>query len=137
MINSLFNSTTIPALEQVVSFTQSRHEVLAGNIANMDTPGYRSRDLSVETFQQRLSDAIQATREQQEPFSPGIITHENNDPLHEVSKSIESILFHDDSNVGLDQQVTEMLKNQSMHNMAISIMNNQFRLLQAAISERI
>ena len=50
-LGALFQSTTIPALEQVVNFTEARHNVLAGNIANVDTPGYKARDLSVEDFQ--------------------------------------------------------------------------------------
>ena len=43
----LFNNTTIPALEQTIMFAQRRHELLAGNLANLDTPDYRSRDLDV------------------------------------------------------------------------------------------
>ena len=59
MLSGLFQSTTIPVLQEVVSFAQARHAVLAGNIANMDTPGYQVRDLSVEDFQGRLRAAIQ------------------------------------------------------------------------------
>ena len=58
MYEGLFQSTTIPVLEQVVNFSQARHTVLAGNIANMDTPGYRARDLSVETGSRVLLDAV-------------------------------------------------------------------------------
>ena len=42
MIQGLFNSTTLPALEQTTVFAQRRHELLAGNIANIDTPDYRA-----------------------------------------------------------------------------------------------
>ncbi len=59
MLSGLFQNTTIPVLEQVVNFSQARHNVLAGNIANVDTPGYKARDLSVEDFQSRLTAAIQ------------------------------------------------------------------------------
>lgn len=133
----LFNSTTIPILEQVINFAQSRHNVLAGNVANMDTPGYRVRDLSVETFQDRLKEVLEARKLRPEPWSPGVTSHRPNDPMREVKESTKSILYHDDSNVGLDQQVNEILKNQGMHNMAIAVMNSQFRLLQTAITERV
>ena len=59
MMPSLFNSSTLPVLEQVVNFSQARHGVLAGNIANLDTPGYKTRDLSPELFQQNLKQAIE------------------------------------------------------------------------------
>jgi flagellar basal-body rod protein FlgB len=39
--------------------------------------------------------------------------------------------------VSLEAQVTELAKNQSMHNMAIGLLSVQFRQLKAAISERV
>ena len=77
MYESIFGSTAIPVLEQVVNFAQARHHVLAGNIANLDTPGYRVRDLSVGDFQKRLRQAIEAqdrprtTTAAGQPLSPG------------------------------------------------------------------
>ncbi|HEX6961110.1 MAG TPA: flagellar basal body protein, partial [Lacipirellula sp.] len=59
MVPSMFSSGSLPLLEQVVNFTEARHGVLAGNIANLDTPGYRARDLSPEEFQERLKDAVE------------------------------------------------------------------------------
>ena len=130
----MFNTTTIPVLEQVVSFAQARHNVLAGNIANMDTPGYRVRDLSPELFQTRLQEAIDVR--DRGAASPGFGGVGNN-PLDEVKASLTGILRHDENNAGLEQQVAEMTKNQAQHNMAVSILASQFRLLQAAISERV
>lgn len=137
MSNGLFESTTIPVLQEVINFAQARHGVLVGNVANLDTPGYKVRDLSVETFQERLREAIQARREGNEHFSPGLLTERPDDPLRKVRDSMKTILFHDDSNVGIEQQVLQISKNQFMHNMAISIMSNQFQLLNVAISERV
>jgi flagellar basal-body rod protein FlgB len=111
--------------------------VLAGNVANLDTPGYRVRDLSVETFQERLREAAEARREQREPVSSGILRKDPDEAMRRVRDSIKSILYHDDSDVGIEQQVLEISKNQYMHNVAISIMSSQFRLLQTAISERV
>jgi flagellar basal-body rod protein FlgB len=41
--------TTIDALEHAMTFHRERHAVLAGNIANLDTPGYRPLDLARPT----------------------------------------------------------------------------------------
>src|SRR4029077_12706000 len=76
MLSSLFNNTTIPALGQVLNFAQARHTVLTGNIANVNTPGYRLRDLSQTEFQERLKEAITASRTAGEPVSPGQILGE-------------------------------------------------------------
>ena len=55
MLPSMFQSSTVPLLEQTVQFTESRHNVLAANIANMETPGYLAQTVS---FQDSLSKAL-------------------------------------------------------------------------------
>jgi len=134
MLSSILQSPTSAALEQVLNFAQARHAILAGNVANLDTPGYRVRDLSVETFQERLEDLIE-TRRTSAPAGDGKL--DVDDELRRVKDSMKSILFHDGSDVGIEQQVTEISKNQMMHNLAIAIMNSQYRLMEAAISERV
>jgi flagellar basal-body rod protein FlgB len=140
MIANLFDSTTIPVLQEVVNFSQARHTVLAGNIANMDTPGYKVRDLSVEDFQSRLQQAIEIQHQppsSSEGLSPGEIGLQGGEPMAEVAKNAKTIMHHDQNNVGIEHQVTEMVKNQMQHNMALSIMVQQFHLLQTAISEKV
>jgi flagellar basal-body rod protein FlgB len=133
---ALFNSTTIPVLEQVVDFAQSRHNVLAGNLANLDTPGYRVRDLSQAGFERQLGEAIRV-RDRQPSGGYTISTSTaQSDAVSNVSDHVKGIVYHDESNVSIEQQVTEMSKNQTRHNLAMAILNSQFRLLQAAVSER-
>jgi flagellar basal-body rod protein FlgB len=134
---NIFESTTIPVLQEVIGFAQARHEVLAGNVANATTPGYRGRDLSVETFEQRLRDVIKAQHETGAKLSPGEISKQRDNAMQKVRESSRSILYHDGTDIGMEQQVLEMSKNQYMHNMAITIMGAQFRMLQTAISERV
>lgn len=134
MIESLFSSTTIPVMEQVAHFAQARHQVLAGNLANVDTPGYRTRDLSVNQFQSQLKAAI---KEQQSPsLASAGEQRRDTDSLERVGQGLGNILHHDESNVSVEQQATEIMKNQLQHNLAMSVLGNQFRLLQAAIAER-
>jgi flagellar basal-body rod protein FlgB len=133
----ILSATTIPVLEQVVSFAQARHNVLAGNIANLDTPGYRVRDLSTEDFQSRLREAIRARHQPPAMRSPGEPGFGQEPNLADVARESRTILRHDDVNVDIEQQVAEMAKNQLQHNLALTIMTAQFRLLNVAISERV
>ena len=133
----IFKSTTIPVLQEVIGFAQARHEVLVSNVANVNTPGYRVRDLSVDNFQQRLQEAIDAQQETGATLSPGEISEQQVASMQEVRDTTRDILYHDGTDVGMEQQVLEISKNQYMHNMAISIMTTQFRMLQTAISERV
>jgi flagellar basal-body rod protein FlgB len=135
MISRLFNNSTIPVLQQVVSFTQARQGVLAGNMANMNVPGYKTRDLSVESFQQALKQQIAAQREG-DFQSPGHPVSPMQAADKKVKESLNNIVYHDGTNIDIEKQTVEANKNQYMHNLAIAIMTNQFALLQTAINER-
>jgi flagellar basal-body rod protein FlgB len=138
MLNSLFGSSTIPALEETARFSQTRHEVLVGNIANYGVPGYKTRDLSTGAFQQRLREAIDDKgRSLAADGSMRVFTSAQDGGMSAVHKDIDGMLFHDGSNVGMEQQVLEVTKNQNLHNLAVSILTHQFSLLQAAVSERV
>jgi len=148
MMPSLFDSSALPVLEQVVNFSQARHNVLAGNIANLDTPGYRTRDISPEQFRSQLKEAIEQSR-RPTADDPNVIVDGSNsvnsvfdpepakNPFRVVKESLNSILRHDDANVSMEQQIAELSKNQMQHNLAVNILASQFRLLQAAVSERV
>jgi flagellar basal-body rod protein FlgB len=137
MLGSLFSSTTIPALGEVLNFAQARHTVLAGNVANINTPGYRLRDLSQSAFQDRLKQAIAQSRSAAGAVSPGLANSPPGDELRQARASLENLLYHDDTNIDLEKQVAEMTKNQLLHNFALTVMTDQFQLLQSAISERV
>ena len=155
MLSTLFGKTSVPLLEQVVNFTEARHGVLAGNIANLDTPGYTTRDLSPELFQKKLREAVEANAQGIAPEVPAAgpygyypspttpvgnvdsnYVDSNLNAFQQVKDSYDSILRHDGVNVSMENQVNQMVKNQQEHNLAVGILSNQFRLLRAAISER-
>jgi flagellar basal-body rod protein FlgB len=144
MLSSMFQASTIPVLEQVLHFTESRHGVLAGNIANADTPGYKTRDLSPALFRERLHEAVQSRYQARSSIYDDYSTYETSrtndgrlDAFQKVEDSMKSILRHDDGDVSLEKQINEIVKNQQEHNLAVSIMSAQFRLLRAAITERV
>ena len=49
-IEGLMNRGSGPLLEQVVQFAAARHNLILENIANVDTPNYRQKDMSVARF---------------------------------------------------------------------------------------
>jgi len=124
-----------PVLEQVLNFTQARHNVIAGNIANIDTPGYRARDLSPAQFQAQLKDAVAASRSQAaDPLAEAGEAGDN--PFSAVADTAHTLVYHDDSNIDLEHEALELSKNQMQFNLALSLLTSQFHSLQAAISER-
>ncbi len=123
-----------PVLEQVVNFTAARHNVLAGNIANLDTPGYRAADLSPEMFQSQLKEAVEASHAEQ--AGPSDAAGDEGDAFKAVAASAHTLVYHDGTNLDIEQQASELAKNTMEYNLALSLMTSQFHTFEAVISER-
>ena len=128
----IFNKTKIPALEQTLSFSQKRHELLAGNLANVDAPVNRAKDLDVGDLQNALAESIDTHQKVIDSGQPLTRDEMRSGPRD----AMEQVVFHDQSDVSLEQQVSEVAKNEHMHALAITTMRSQFALLRAAITER-
>ena len=65
MTTPLHSSATgsLGALHAAFRFSAQRHEVLADSVANLDTPNFRPKDLDVASFEESLSQAIDAKRD--------------------------------------------------------------------------
>ncbi len=152
MLQPLLNSTTLPLLKQVAKFAERRQDVLAGNIANIDTPGYRMRDLPVAQFQEALETAIASRKSAP---SPGLALNSLMTPASPTSSSAlmqelfpdslfradspreqDHITFQDANNRSVENQFLMMTKNSLMQQFALEIMRGQFEQLQTVISER-
>lgn len=133
------------ALEETIAFAERRHAILAGNLANMDTPGYRTRDLSVLEFQSSLKQLFDADRIPNAPSSPGDrgfdATRGTNSPrlareqaVQEVRDVSTQVVYHDGSDDNLETQIAQIAKNQSLHSTAIALLKSQYRTMQMAIA---
>ena len=144
MIESLLKSSTILLLEKMAIFGERRQEVLASNIANIDTPTYKTRDLPVEDFQQALKEAVSRNRalSTTSQFPASASTRIPDSELfpetlfQAVEASPQNITFQDGNNRSIEHEMMEMTKNTMMQNYAIDLMRAQMAMLQIAISER-
>ena len=91
----------------------ARQKVVASNIANIDTPGYKTRDID---FQFEFMSQIQGD-------SPNVF-----DTPGLVAKN-------DGNNVNLDRESRLLAENALRFNLASSLMKTQLKLVSSAIQE--
>jgi flagellar basal-body rod protein FlgB len=126
-IDRLINQGATPYLEQTLRFTAARHQLIAENVVNVSTPGYQQKDLSLEKFQQMLSDhARMADRS-----GPGSVDF--SDIANKPIESHHGILFHDGQQRSMEQLMSDQAKNALMHNVAIELLRHQFQIMQMAL----
>ena len=129
-IDRLLNGGSAPVLEQVVQFAANRHKLIAEDIANIDTPEYRQKDMSLEKFQAML-------REKIDHRSAGEAYPKFDDIQVEVENPTQGILFHDGNNRSMEQLASDLAKNAMMHNLAIELLRKQYMTMEMALKERV
>jgi flagellar basal-body rod protein FlgB len=148
MFPSMFSNSSLGSLEKTIEFAERRHSILASNVANMDTPDYKTRDLSVDDFQKSLKH-LTDVQKKVEADSPGLRLTVLDPPIDEetlsvrdqavqnVHDSMRQVQYHDGSDDSMEMQVSQLAKNQSMHSTAVALMRSQFQTLKMAISESV
>ena len=108
MLESLGNS-----LERYMDVLSARQKLIASNIANADTPGYKTRDLD---FQGAFRDALQGAQ------------------IHPVE--ISGLKTNNDgNNVNLDREARLLSENALRFSAASQLLRGQIRNMRAAIDE--
>lgn len=128
-IERMLNQGNGPLLEQVVKFTAARHRLITENIANVDTPGYRQKDLSVGGFQRMIRERVDQRRAGRQVGFEDIAA--------QVEQPTRGILFHDRNNRSMEHLATDLAKNAMMHNLAIELLRKQYKQMEMALQERV
>ena len=117
-MSGLFGNNIFTIAQKSLDFRTSRHDLLASNVANKDTPGYQAEDL---VFRASLEKALQA--EQPGPLKQTDSRHfdgRNTPPLNEVEAqrilSASPYPDFDGNTVDLDREMAKIAENQLMYN---------------------
>ena len=107
-------------LEKALDVTSQRHKLVVANMANIDTPGYRTKDLD---FRSELRRAVADGTMGQETFLP-------------VARSVPGLLERPDgNNVSLDREGLLLAETQMQFGLGIQMLQHQFHQLLSAINE--
>ncbi len=113
------------SLESFIRLTLKRHGVIASNIANVETPGYRARDLR---FRVQLEDEMLKLKvTDPKHIRPAEI---NTSALVEVA---EDRAWKDLNNVELDREVTKMVENSILFQAGINLLSSKIRMFKNAL----
>jgi flagellar basal-body rod protein FlgB len=105
-------------LENYLAVTDQRATVIASNMANVDTPGYRTKDID---FQHELSRAMSAP--------------DGNSPRLAV-KDVSGLLERPDgNNVDVDRESLNFSETQLQYQMGTQLVKDRFHELLVAINQ--
>lgn len=125
------------AIEKSLDASLKRNEVIAQNIANVDTPGYSRKTVS---FEEQLSDAIsQKSRfigKRTDPRHIPIGASSVDDVQIQVTKDNKSLDMRlDGNNVDIENEMSQMAENNIRYEVLIQRMSGVFNKMKSVIRE--
>jgi len=120
--------STFKVLEKIIRAANIRQRVIASNIANADTPGYKARDVKFSDF---LKDQMNMM-----VTNPKHIKGYNNTVPEAEIVITPTASWGDKNNVELSVEIAKMTENQLLHDAAIKILNTKIKMFRNAISSK-
>ena len=143
ILDQLFDAGAMPTLGRMMQFAARRQELIANNIANLSTPGFIQKDVSVTDFQHTLGKAVARRRERSgsgplELESTREVRFAPNGSLQLTPRTNRAgILYHDRNNRDLERLMQDMVENMTVFRVAGDLLRSQMSTLSAAISENV
>jgi len=119
------NTSMLGTLESYLKLTTSREQAISANMANVDTPGYHTRDIN---FEGELNRAMSGTLSYSEY---GGESAQMTPAVQEVQGLMER---PDGNNVSLDREGLLMSETQLQYQIGIQLVKHQFHQILTAIS---
>lgn len=124
MIEQLFSSTNYQTAKQLLDVATMRHEALASNIANVETPGYKRVDLAKDFTKEFAAHLRGASGMGGAPKAQLVVD------------AAASSVRKDGNNVELDKELLAMSKNEVEYDTLTEFVSGSIKQLHLAISGR-
>lgn len=123
-----FFAGAVSQIERGLVYANRRHEVLVQNIANLETPGYKARDLVFD-------DVLKPSSTVGLPVPLG--SGDRGGRLPRLVQSNDSTPNADGNDVSVDRQMARLSENTLFQHALVQILAGQFNALKQAISGRV
>lgn len=146
MVPGLFNDPTARALRGALTGLQQRQQTIASNIANVDTPNYRARDVKFEEMlaaqlagpqpreiAKTLRLGLATTNERHIAVKP--IASAPVDATPVTTTSLDGSLRNDGNTVDIEREMSKLAETQILYTALGQITSTKLDGLRSAINE--
>ncbi|MBE3569964.1 MAG: flagellar basal body rod protein FlgB [Bacillales bacterium] len=122
-------TSSISMLEQALNYSALKQKVIANNIANVDTPNYKSRDVSFQKLlESSLSNQLTAYRTDRRHFP-----FQNENHLSSAMINRPSSYNENGNSVDMDKEMSDLASNQIYYNAITELISGKFSSLNTVI----
>lgn len=115
---SMMDTPEIGALSRFLDVNVFRNSLITSNLANIDTPGYRTRDINFLQELQRASGPLQYAS------------------LGPLARPVLGLISRPDgNNVSLEREGLLLAETQMRYNLGVELLRDNFHMISSAIHE--
>ncbi|HNQ22334.1 MAG TPA: hypothetical protein PKK06_04500 [Phycisphaerae bacterium] len=139
LVTSITERGALPVLAKTLAYNEAQLRVIAENVANYGTPGYRAKHLDRAGFQEALREAIEERgSDVGRPLvveQPGQVTTDESGALRVTPQEtpVQNILSYDGTNMSLEREMAELSRTGMSHQLFSALLTNRFDGLRKAI----
>jgi flagellar basal-body rod protein FlgB len=124
-------STTIVALEKNLDLRAKKHNMITSNVANIDTPNYRSFNFEIEQAMERVMSKKSETALR--ITNPGHIRHGSHESMTGVEQAIKGIIKEEKTG-DIDKAMMDLSQNSILYNASAQILSRKYNKLKQVIN---
>ncbi|MFZ0954925.1 MAG: flagellar basal body rod protein FlgB [Candidatus Sulfotelmatobacter sp.] len=125
---SMIDTPTTEALSRFLDVNVARSKLIMANMANVDTPGYQTRDLDFHAEMNRAEMSDAETSEGQ----PGQLEYAAFAP---VARPVRGLVERPDgNNVSVEREGLLLAETQMKFNLGVQLLKDQFHIISQAIN---
>ncbi len=132
---SFLEDQTMEAMANYLTRLSKRQQIVASNIANIDTPGYRTKDISFHaTMEQLLAPSVVPLRTTRPEHNA--LAELRFSPAEPEAFEVQGLqLRPDKSNVDMDREMLKLSETSFGFSMMIQLLRGKFRTISTSINE--
>jgi len=133
MSGGILDTKLMGMLEKALDLSTRRHQLISANIANVDTPGYRTKDIDFAAALKQASDSPES-----QTLGSLLGLNSGSDQLKQDPEVIETqglAIRNDGNNVNGDREMANLAENSLQYTLATQLLGREFSLIRSAIRE--
>jgi flagellar basal-body rod protein FlgB len=139
---SMIDDATIDSLSRFLDVDVARYQLIGSNMANIDTPGFRTRDLDfrAELKRARMEARTPMRQEEQEESGWGDFSYASYAPVSytayaPVVRRVRGLLERPDgNNVSVERESLLVAETQMNYNLGVQLLKDEFHTIAQAIN---
>ena len=136
MFDLVSSNPMLQMMERSMSLATRRMTLIAGNLANIDTPGYRARDFSFEdAFKAEMANLDRQISPDSSPSLPSYFPDRTSKLAAGSTATASAYERNDLNDVSLDQQTMNLAKAQNAYVLSSTFAQTELRRLLGAIRD--